>query len=46
VLVSPNELEPDVVRQSLDNAGLLVGIGDYRPKFGRFTVTAFEVSDD
>lgn len=43
VLVNPNELEPDQVRQALDNAGMLVGLGDYRPKFGRFVVSAFEV---
>ena len=30
------------VRQWLDNAGRRVGIGDYRPRFGRFKVVEFK----
>lgn len=31
------------LRMMLDQAGMLVGMGDYRPKYGRFLVEAFEV---
>jgi len=40
------QLKVDVVKEILDQAGLYVGIGDYRPqrggKFGKFMVTKFE----
>lgn len=32
-----------VVLEILEDAGRRVGIGDYRPKFGRFQVVRFEV---
>lgn len=35
------QLPAEVVREILEHAGRYVGIGDYRPKFGRFAVTAF-----
>lgn len=34
-----------VVRDVLDWAGKYVGIGDFRPRFGRFQVTHWDVSD-
>lgn len=34
---------PEDVRQWLEYAGAKVGIGDYRPKFGRFEVAEFKV---
>ena len=43
VLINTNELDATQVRQALDNAGVLVGLGDYRPKFGRFVIEKFEV---
>ncbi len=36
------QLDVSVVRQILDYAGRCVGIGDYRPKFGRFVVTEWK----
>ena len=40
------QLKIDVVKEILDQAGLYVGIGDYRPqrggKFGKFMVTKFK----
>lgn len=45
VLVNANELDPAEVQQALDNAGMLVGLGDYRPKFGRFVVRQFDVQE-
>lgn len=35
------QLQPDVVKVILEHAGKYVGIGDYRPRFGRFEVTKF-----
>jgi hypothetical protein len=35
------QLSTETVQQILDHAGRYVGIGDYRPKFGRFTVAKF-----
>lgn len=31
------------VKEILDHAGMMVGIGDWRPKFGRFICTKFQV---
>lgn len=33
----------EAVRRSLDAAGLLVGLGSWRPEYGRFVVTAWAV---
>lgn len=43
---SPNYIPPIALHQALNDAGRLVGVGDFRPSFGRFTVTAFEVLAD
>lgn len=40
--VHDDQISHDVVKQILEHAGRYVGIGDYRPKFGRFTITKFE----
>jgi len=37
------QLDHQVIRDVLDQAGKFVGIGDYRPKFGRFIVVHWEV---
>lgn len=37
-------VDPDRLRHFLDVAGRQVGVGDWRPKHGRFIVTSFEVS--
>jgi hypothetical protein len=37
-----DQLPIEVVKQILDNAGNEVGIGDFRPRFGRFIVTEFK----
>jgi hypothetical protein len=36
-------VNPANVRQALDTAGLVKGIGDYRPRYGRFEVESFRV---
>ena len=40
--INDDQLPVEVVKQILDYAGSSVGIGDYRPKFGRFIVTKFQ----
>lgn len=39
----PEYIGPDDLRSSLEDAGKLVGIGDFRPSYGRFAVNRFEV---
>jgi hypothetical protein len=41
--VLDDQIQPDLVQDILVFAGKTVGIGDYRPRFGRFNVTHFEV---
>jgi len=38
---NPDRVQKKVLRQVLEEAGIAKGIGDYRPKFGRFEVVAF-----
>ncbi len=42
--VIDDQISPEIVQDILTLAGKTVGIGDYRPKFGRFTVAEFEVN--
>jgi hypothetical protein len=37
------DLQPQLIKQALDRAGMKVGMGSYRPRFGRFIVTKWEV---
>lgn len=41
--VIDDEMPSDILQDILTLAGKSVGIGDYRPRFGRFNVTHFEV---
>jgi hypothetical protein len=41
--VNDDELPFEILSDVLTLAGKTVGIGDYRPKFGRFMVTRFEL---
>lgn len=38
----PEYIPPDALLETLTNAGRLIGIGDFRPTYGRFQVTKFE----
>jgi hypothetical protein len=38
------QLRPDVVEVVLQEAGRAVGIGDYRPRYGRFEVVSFQAA--
>ncbi len=39
----PEYVSPTLLRSVLDDAGRLVGVGDFRPTYGRFTVSNWEV---
>lgn len=39
-----DRLHPDVIRASLDEAGLVIGIGSWRPEYGRFVVRDWSVA--
>lgn len=41
--IDPKVINEDRVNKSLQNAGLNVGLGDFRPRFGRFEVKSWEV---
>lgn len=38
----PEYIPPDLLHEVLVNAGRLIGIGDFRPTYGRFAVSRFE----
>jgi hypothetical protein len=44
-ILVPEYISPTLFNEVLQSAGRLVGIGDFRPTFGRFQVTKFEVMD-
>lgn len=44
VLTQGDEHTIEAVRQSLEAAGLLVGLGSWRPEYGRFIVGEFQAS--
>lgn len=39
----PEYIQPAVLTETIGMAGRLIGIADFRPTYGRFTVTGFEV---
>jgi len=39
-----DQFPPSILEKILERAGISKGIGDYRPRFGRFTVTKFDTS--
>ena len=43
IQVGDDQIPPDVVKSVLDQSGKVCGVGDFRPRFGRFMVTKFEV---
>jgi len=42
ITTSEEQMAFETIKEILDYAGRIVGIGDHRPRFGRFTVTRFE----
>jgi hypothetical protein len=39
----PEYIQPELLNEVLQAAGRLVGVGDFRPTYGRFQVTGFSV---
>lgn len=46
MITVPEYISPQFLNEVAHRAGLLVGVGDFRPTFGRFNVTRFEVLKD
>lgn len=42
MVVLPEYLDRAWIKDTLDMSGRLIGVGDFRPTFGRFTVVSFE----
>ena len=42
--VTDARVQPEAIRSALDATGLLVGIGSWRPEYGRFVVRDWQVS--
>jgi hypothetical protein len=42
-VLTPEYISPADLLDTLTKAGLLVGVGDFRPTFGRFAITSFDV---
>jgi hypothetical protein len=43
LITTPEYISPDLLLHVANRAGVLIGVGDFRPTFGRFGVTHFEV---
>ena len=43
-ILTPEYIDPTLFREVLDTAGRLVGVGDFRPTYGRFSVNNFKIS--
>jgi hypothetical protein len=39
----PEYISPELLHQVISNAGRLVGVGDFRPTFGRFGIRSWEI---
>jgi hypothetical protein len=44
LLIADTTIHPDTLRQIINFAGLLAGLGAWRPEYGRFLLTRFEVT--
>jgi hypothetical protein len=42
-ILLPEYINPQLINETLQYAGRIVGVGDFRPSFGRFQVTGFRV---
>ncbi len=40
----PEYIDPQMLNDTIQSAGKLIGVGDFRPSYGRFSVTHFEIS--
>jgi len=42
LLVMDDQMQKDILKEIVENAGKFIGIGDWRPHFGRFEVVKFK----
>jgi hypothetical protein len=42
----PEYIDQRLLNSTIQQAGKLIGLADFRPSFGRFNVVSFEVLDD
>jgi hypothetical protein len=42
MVVLPEYIDQNALREAIESAGRLIGIGDFRPTFGRFGIVKFE----
>lgn len=42
----PEYIDPAMLNETITAAGKLIGVGDFRPSFGRFNIVKFEVLED
>jgi len=45
LIVDDGQLDLDQITSIADKAGQMIGLGDYRPRFGRFNVEVTEIKD-
>jgi hypothetical protein len=43
MVTTPEYIAPEFLQQVIAKAGLLVGVGDFRPTYGRFGISNFEL---
>ena len=43
LILTPEYIAPMDLHSVMTQAGVLVGLADFRPTFGRFAITSFEV---
>lgn len=41
----PEYVSPDLLQEVLEMSGRLIGVGDFRPTYGRFAIASFSVAD-
>ena len=46
MITTPEYISPEFLQGVITKAGLLVGVGDFRPTYGRFGITNFEILTD
>ena len=44
ISLEPTLITPDFLRKLVDNAGMFIGLGDFRPTYGRFKVVHWEIA--
>ena len=43
-ILTPEYISPEMMNDTISTAGRLIGIGDFRPTFGRFNIVRFDVA--